>query len=436
MQDENINTAINRTADVLNIWLPYKVKYDNIPGLSVAILHNGKAVYESGFGFADIHLQLKTSTLTSYRIASISKVFTSVAILQLSEQNKLNLDDKVSKHLDWFVGKNLENIEIQHLLYHHSGLIKDGSNPDWEDDQFPDIEELKDLVQDAVVPERIGEFKYSNLGYAILGQVVEAASKMSYGEYIKKYITDKLDLKSIGADFQHEEPNLATGYSRFIPSQERVGYQPIETKSYASSVGMISNATDLAKFFSALISDTTDESFLSARSKQKLTDGKDYGLGVEHSEINGHKILGHNGSFIGFRSRCAVDTENNITVAILSNSVDDLPVKIHSSVFEMIYFYLNNNQGDIEKYKHLGGIYRSRWWDKLIMSADNPVAFNADADSPMDEKVDLIPLGEDKFRIDTKDNFDLVGEVAKFTLDEKTNQQKLIWGSIPHFKID
>ena len=93
--DEDYHQAIAHTARILDAWLPHKIQYDRIPSLSVGIVHSGRPVYQRGFGFADVESKTPATARTCYRIASISKTFTAVAIMQLVEQGKIGLDDRV-----------------------------------------------------------------------------------------------------------------------------------------------------------------------------------------------------------------------------------------------------------------------------------------------------------------------------------------------------
>src|SRR5262245_32710930 len=100
-REKDYARAITSTAKILNAWLPGKIQYDRIPGLAVGIVHDGKLVYQKGFGYADVELKIPVTPGTCFRIASISKTFTAVALMQLAERGKIDLDDRIEAYLPW-----------------------------------------------------------------------------------------------------------------------------------------------------------------------------------------------------------------------------------------------------------------------------------------------------------------------------------------------
>ncbi|PIZ04354.1 MAG: hypothetical protein COY58_04595 [Gammaproteobacteria bacterium CG_4_10_14_0_8_um_filter_38_16] len=187
---KDYKTAIKYATKVFDAWLPYKILYENIPGISVGIVHNGKLLYKKGFGFENIELKKPSTPDTCYRIASISKTFTAIAIMQLSEHGKLNLDDKIKKYLPWFkIGKkglNSSNITIRQLLSHSAGLSRDGNSPHWATNKFPNEAELQEQSSKSLTYENLTRFKYSNYGFALLGLIIKEVSGLDYDEYVTK----------------------------------------------------------------------------------------------------------------------------------------------------------------------------------------------------------------------------------------------------------
>lgn len=138
---KELEKAISIAGKIIDNWLPIKIMYDHTPGAVICIATDGKTQYLKAFGKA----HLSTNTLMKpdhlFRIASISKMFTAVAILQLQEQGKIKLDDTVSTYLPWFTEKNkntdLSAITIRQLLSHQSGIFRDGKSRHWVTDKFP-----------------------------------------------------------------------------------------------------------------------------------------------------------------------------------------------------------------------------------------------------------------------------------------------------------
>ncbi len=455
--EKDYKKAIRYAVKVIDAWLPSKIQYDRIPALSVGIIHNGKLVYKCGFGFADVESRESATSNTCYRIASISKTFTSVAIMQLVEQGKLNLDDKIQKHLSWFKAKTKDsdsrNITIRQILSHTAGVFRDGNTPHWANDKFPDVAGLQKALSKAVVFENLTRFKYSNFGFALLGEVVKKVSGMSYNEYVSKHIIKKLGMERTAPDLTKEsEKWLAKGYSRPIPNKEREAFHHMTTKAYASATGFLSNVSDLAKYISALSLKRKDTAILIGKeSKKEMTreywatgeENESYGLGFDIYKIEKRKIIGHGGGFAGFTTQIALDVENDIGVITLSNTNDSSSGSISQGIFEIIYKFADekNKYTDgkkISKPEKYEGAYRSKWGDEIVVGIDaNLVAFSPKTNSPVKNGTLLKPKGKNKFIMYSKSNFEATGEFAYFVFGKSKNRaSKLIWGSTPSERLE
>lgn len=455
--EKDLSKAIKYTAKILDAWLPNKIQYDRIPGFSVGIVHNGKLVYQKGFGYADIESKIPTTPKTCYRVASISKTFTVVAIMQLVEEGKINLDDRIEKYLPWFKAqtKNADssNITIRQILSHTGGVFRDGNTPHWATDNFPDATRVrKSISNKTVVFENLTRFKYSNFGFALLGEVIKKVSGISYDEYVTKHIIKKLGMEQTAPDFTKEiEKWLAKGYSRPIPNKEREAFRQSETKAYASATGFLSNVPDLAKYLFALSLKRRDDILVSKESKKEMMreywitgeEGESYGLGFEIYKVEKRKIVGHGGGFAGFIAQISLDVENDIGVITLSNTNDSTAGAINTGIFETIYKFVDEKSKygegkkipSQEKYE---GAYRSRWGDEIVVGIDtNLVAFDPKTNSPVKNGALLKSKGKDKFVMETKSNFDFPGEFASFVFEKKDKKAKrLIWGSMPLERLE
>lgn len=455
--EKDYKKAIKYAVKVIDAWLPSKIQYDRIPALSVGIVHNGKLVYKRGFGFADVESRESATPNTCYRIASISKTFTAVAIMQLAEQGKLNLDDKIYKYFPWFKAKTKDsdsrNITIRQILSHTAGVFRDGNTPHWANDKFPDVAGLQKSISKATVFENLTKFKYSNFGFALLGEVIKKVSGMTYDEYVNKHIIRKLEMGRTTPDLTKESKKwLAKGYSRPIPNKEREAFHHVPTKAYASATGFLSNVSDLAKYLSALsLKRKVATPLINKESKKEImreywaTGEKDesYGLGFAIYKIENRKIVGHGGGFAGFITQIALDVENDIGVITLSNTNDSSSGLIKQGIFETIYKFADEKSKYIEGKKistqeKYEGAYRSKWGDEIVVGVDaNLVAFSPKTNSPVKDGTLLKPKGKNKFVMDSKFNFDSPGEFADFVFGKnKRKASKLIWGSTPSERIE
>ena len=434
--------SLKHAARILDAWLPSKTLYDRTPGLSVGIVYKGKLAYARGFGFADIEKRIRSTPDTCYRIASISKTFTAIAILQLAERGKLRLNDPIKKHLEWVDG-DLKNITIRQLLSHTGGMTRDGNTPHWTNDRFPDLKTLeKSVAETDLVASYRNRFKYSNFGFALLGQVIERVSGMKYDEYVMKSIIKKIGMRHTKPDLTLESIRwLAKGYERPILGRKRRSFRHVPTHAYASATGFLSNVPDLAKYLSALsmggrpLSITIQKEMTREVARTGTAGGKDgYGLGCMIREIRKHKVIGHGGSFAGFRTRMELDVKNDLGVIVLSNSIDGSPKEISKGIFETIYDLpgILNRYGKrkIKGLEKCEGIYRNRWRDVAVVSMGNCLlAFDPRENSPVGMVTILTEKGPGRFLINSKDVFDRIGEEARF------RGKKLMWGGMPYDKI-
>lgn len=455
--EKDYTKAIKYTAKVIDAWLPLKIQYDRIPGLAVGIVHNGKLVYKKGFGFADVESKIAVSSKTNFRIASISKTFTSVAIMQLVEQGKINLDDKVEKYLPWFKAQtkdgNSSNITVRQVLSHTGGVFRDGNSPHWENDEFPDLAGLKKSISNkTVVFENLTKFKYSNFGFALLGEVIKKASGLDYDEYVTKYIIKKIGMEQTASDYKKEnDDRLAKGYSRPIPNKEREAFAHSETKAYAPATGFLSNISDLAKYLAAMSFKRKEaNALINKESKKEMTreywatgeENESYGLGLDIFKVEKRKIVGHSGGFAGFTTQISLDTENDIGVITLTNTNDSTCDLINIGIFESIYQFVDEKSKYSTGKKILNqdkfeGAYRSRWGDTIIVGIDTDlVSFNPKTNSPIKDGTLLKAKGKNKFLMETESNFDSPGELAIFIFGRKTKQAiKVLFGATPSERL-
>ena len=441
---------IKNAAKLIDRWLDYQVYVREVPGMAAGIVHDGEVIYSNTFGYADIRRKEKTKLTTCYHIASISKTFTATAIMQLTEQGKLQLDDKVGKHLSWFTSqkdKNVQAITIRQLLSHSSGISRDGNTPHWETDKFPSLQQIKDFVSECEVTAYapLERFKYSNFGYAILGEVIAEVSGLSYAEYVEKNIVKKLGLKHTSVEESSKNKNIvAIGYERKLPGKQPKAIAPLNTQAFAPAAGVVSNVPDLCKYMAAQLPGNTK--LLTEESKRDMQriqwlrgEGEKihYGLGYEILQSNGKRLYGHGGGFSGYSTYIRMDAKNNISIAILTNTIDSLPFMLMESAFAILYHFIENNdsiqetkkQTHAKKYK---GRFTSRWGETDIVEIDGRLfAFSPGVLDPNASLSPLEPLGQDKFRITEGDDFDWIGETMRYEFDKQGRTKKVYWGPNP-----
>ena len=187
---------------LIDVWLDAQRDYDHVPGMSVIAVNDQEVMWSGAYGMANPEEQVKATPSTLYSICSISKLFTSVAIMKLYDQGKLRLDDEIDDLLPWYDLKQKYPdswpITVRTLLTHSSGLPRESNHPYWTGPEhpFPEADSVKSELhnQETLYPSSL-YWQYSNLGMALLGQVVEELSGMPYEDYIRTQILDPLEMK-------------------------------------------------------------------------------------------------------------------------------------------------------------------------------------------------------------------------------------------------
>jgi CubicO group peptidase (beta-lactamase class C family) len=302
------------------------VAVDHFSG-SVLVAKGGETLFSGGFGLANAEHQVANTPRTKFRLGSITKQFTAMAILILRDQGKLSLDDPIGKYID-DAPKAWEGVTIHHLLTHTSGVHSYTSDPIYAL-KMTQPETVKSMIarfKDKPLDFKPGEkFSYSNSGYFLLGAVIEKVSGDSYEAFLKRAIFDPLDLKDTGYDHPRTVLSLrASGYERGAKGVENARYldmmQPYAAGSLYSTVEDLSR-WDRALVASKLISkDSYVRMFTPARSHYA------YGWVVE--EHNGRKEVSHGGGINGFATQILRYPEQEVCVVVLSNVVPSNPAKV------------------------------------------------------------------------------------------------------------
>ncbi len=223
----------------------------HFPGYAFGIVVDGQLMYKGAAGYANLEEKIPATTSSMFRIASMSKSFTSLAILHLRDAGKLRLDDPVEMYIPALKGQGLTKdappITIRHLMSHSAGFPED--NP-WGDRQLADTEkDLNDLIQGQLSFSNVAgvEYEYSNLGFAMLGYIIHRVSGITYDEYIKQHLLVPLGMNTTTYEYTTiPKDQFAYGY-RYINDQWRKEI-PLQDGIYGAMGGMITSIDMFSKY--------------------------------------------------------------------------------------------------------------------------------------------------------------------------------------------
>ena len=332
-----------RVKDAFNLiekWIESQSAYDQIPGISMAIVHDQNIIWRYATGYADPDKKIPTTTKTIYSICSISKLFTSIALMQLRDQGLLRLDDPVSKHLPWFnikqVYPNSQPITIESMLTHSSGLPRESDYPYWNAPKFdfPAREKMiNQLKNQKTLYPAYTYYQYSNLGLTLAGEIVAQVSGQDYETYITENIIKPLGLEDTRPYMPQDlyGTRLAIGYSAKTRKGDRKKMPFFQANAIAPAAGFSSTVEDLAKFAAwqmRLLEGGKNEILQSNTLKEmqrvhwldtdwETTRGLGFGVYRRHDIT----FVGHEGSCPGYRSAVMLQAKNKTAVIFMANAL-------------------------------------------------------------------------------------------------------------------
>lgn len=449
MPRERMRRSVERAVRVIDPWVEHRRALARVPGVSVGIVCGDEIVFRKGYGYADIARRIPAKDTTCYRIASISKTFTATAVMQFVEAGTCRLDDPVQTYVPWFRSQRdpkLARITLRHLLTHTAGIERDGNTAHWINDRFPTVAELREHVAEGVTIYRPYEtFKYSNLGYAILGEVISAISGQAYEDHLMARIIRPLGLR-------HTFPGLAApirkvlavGYGRDMPPGPRRPLPQADTRAMTAAAGLTSNAVDLCRYMSAQF--LGNRTLLSDESKREMQRvhwlnakaESHYGIGFAIGKVGDRQVVGHDGGFSGFITRLGMDVQSRVGVVVLTNALDGLAAILMNGIFHTIHHIAGHDVQfrpsgrrpiDFARYE---GRFRSRWNDLIVAGVGRRLlAFSPQDDRPLENCVALESLEGGRFRIGSGSEFGYLGEQVVFRFGRRGRVSGLSWGPNP-----
>jgi CubicO group peptidase (beta-lactamase class C family) len=452
------DTSYSEPLAVIDYWIDSQKDFEEIPGISVAIVKDQQLVWSKGYGYADMQKKVPMDAGTLCSICSISKLFTSVAIMQLWEQGKLRLDDSVSMYLPAFkVQQDFESvpITIRALLTHSAGLPRESKQGYWTDPFiFPTEQQINDSMgkQHTVYPAST-MFQYSNLGMSLLGEIVAKVSGMPYDKYVEQNILKPLGLTDTRPYMPKElwGRQLAVGYGGLQRDGVRRTMPFFQANGIAPAAGFSSSALDLAKFaqWQLRLLNTAKTELLNPSTLKEMQrvqwinpDGRTtWGLGFVVEDVSGSKYVGHGGACPGYMTYVTIEPKSKLGVVVMINAAGVSPSAYAKTIIGILNRYASDTKETTPSPRSLSdyaGIYNGMDWGSeqvflpwkgrlLSMSfpSNEPLGTN-----PSFFKPSSTP---DQFRFVRRD--DLPGQLMNFERDASGKVKRVVVNSNSSEKV-
>jgi len=311
----------------------------HIPGLSLLVSRDGKPIRAQGYGLANVELQVAVKPETVFQSGSVGKQFTATAVMMLVEEGKIGLEDPLTKFFPdapaaW------KQVTVRELLSHTAGFTDYPKSFDFRKDYTED--QVLKIIERIPLAYRPGtKWSYSNLGYATLGILIHKVTGKFYGDFLQSRIFKPLDMNTTRIISEADIiPNRAAGY-RLVKGQLKNQEWVAPMINTTADGSLYFSINDLAKWDAALYTEkllrhsSLQQMWTVAKLKNGQPNSGHYGYGWSIEEKKGHKVIGHGGSWQGFKTHISRYVDDKLTVVVLINQADAEPGPITDRVAEM-----------------------------------------------------------------------------------------------------
>jgi CubicO group peptidase (beta-lactamase class C family) len=299
-----------------------RMSANKIPGVSLAVLREGKIILLKSYGLANVEYQVPVKPETVFQSGSIGKQFTAAAVMILAQENRLSLDDKISKYFP-DVPPAWKDITVWNLLTHTSGLGDYPPEIDLRRD-YTEVEYFASFKKTPLSFEPGASWDYSNIGYATLGMLIRKVTGKFYGDFLQERIFKPLGMTTARVISEADiVPNRASGYRLVNGELKNQEWVSPATNSTADG-SLYLSILDLAKWDAALYTDipltraSREKIWTAARLSSGAT--KDYGFGWHLAKHHGQRLVFHGGAWQGFKSFIIRFLDTKLTIIFLANS--------------------------------------------------------------------------------------------------------------------
>jgi CubicO group peptidase (beta-lactamase class C family)/D-alanyl-D-alanine dipeptidase len=326
-----LDPAYRPVAEALRPHIAAEMHDKGLPALSIALIDDQRTVWAEGFGFADPDAEVAATHETVYRVGSVSKLFTDIAIMQRVEAGEIDLDAPVTDYLPEFSPGNSSGVPItlRQLMSHRSGLVREPPVGHYFDATEPSLAAtVTSLNETTLVYAPESHAKYSNAGIAVVGRVLETVQEEPFAVALRRDVLEPLGMSSSSFTPTPEiESRLAEGIMWTLDGREFAA--PTFELGMAPAGSMYSTVTDLGLFMSALFAggmgvngrilepETLEEMWTPQLGDPEQ--GAAIGIGFILSRLDGHRRVGHNGAIYGFATELAVLPEEKLGVVVVTS---------------------------------------------------------------------------------------------------------------------
>ncbi|WP_421852352.1 serine hydrolase domain-containing protein [Novosphingobium sp.] len=338
----------------VDVWLDSVQAFDRIPSLSAAIVQGDRIVWSRGYGTLDAARSIPSGPDTVYSICSISKLFTSISLMQLWEKGLVKLDEPITTYLPWAKLKPVEEdslpITLRSALTHSAGLPRESDFPYWTGpgNPFPTHEQIVSRIGDQQpLWEASRRYQYSNLGLTLVGETVAAVSGVSFGDYSQSHVLEPLGLKDTHPFMPMPlyGKRLAVGWGAIKRDGTRDLLKPFDTRGIGPAAGYTSTVEDLGRFaiwqFRLLRSgqpEVLKASTLAEMQRVQFTD-PDWkvtrGLGFQIRRKGDSTYVGHSGDCPGYHTALVMRPATETAVVGMLTGAEQ-PSVYADAIFELL----------------------------------------------------------------------------------------------------
>ncbi|MEO8574504.1 MAG: serine hydrolase [Pyrinomonadaceae bacterium] len=330
VNQQSTSTDYKAAIEGLERFITHEMADKDLPALSIALVDDQQIVWAKGLGFADPVKKVPATAKTVYRVGSVSKLFTDIAVMQLVEQRKLDLDAPVTRYLPNFHPRNPfgKTITLRQLMSHRSGLVREPPVGHYFDPNNPTLASTIDsLNKTSLVYAPEARTKYSSAAIATVGYVLERTQKEPFAKYLKRSVLEPLGLEDTSFEPTPSiTKDLAKAYMWTVDG--RVFEAPKFELGISPAGSMYTTVEDMGRFISALFAggQGTKGRMLKASTLEQMWTPQfssagqktGYGIGFGIRESEGRRTIGHGGAIYGFATTLKAMPEDRLGVVVVT----------------------------------------------------------------------------------------------------------------------